>query len=194
MKYYAVKNGITPGIYESWDDAKAQVEGFQNAQYKSFSNLEDARAFLNGETRLDFTPSENSAYVDGSYNPANGEYSFGAVLFTDGKEIRFKKKYPADEYSEHRNVAGEIKGAGFVINYCINHNIKSLDLYYDYEGIHSWFSGLWKAKTPIAKAYVEFAQSARDKIDVNFIKVKSHTNVKYNEIVDMLAKEALGIE
>lgn len=193
MKYYAVKVGKKPGIYDTWDEAKENVIGFTGAAYKSFSNLEEAKAYLNDDLSDDEIVG-TTAYIDGSYNPANGEYSFGAVLFHEGREIRFKKKYPADEYSSHRNVAGEIKGAGFIINYCINHSVKELNLYFDYEGIRSWYNGLWKANTKIAKVYVEFASKARNLIKVNFIKVKSHTNVKYNDIVDMLAKEALGIK
>ncbi|NDV79449.1 ribonuclease H family protein [Dysgonomonas sp. 511] len=42
-KFYVVWNGITPGVYTSWDDAKAQVEGYDGAIYKSFANEEDAR-------------------------------------------------------------------------------------------------------------------------------------------------------
>lgn len=194
MKYYAVKVGKNKGIYETWDEAKANVEGFQGAVYKSFSSLDDAKAFLSDEVVEDIMYNKPTAYIDGSYNKNTEEYSFGAVLIIDGKETRFKKKYPKDEYSQHRNVAGEIKGAGFMINYCINHGIKDVDIYYDYEGIHSWYAGLWKAKTPIAEKYVEFAKVARTKVNVNFIKVKSHTNVYYNDIVDALAKEALGIK
>ncbi len=194
MKYYAVKIGKIPGVYETWDEAQKNVVGFKGALYKSFSSKDDALAFLNDEKKEAENLTESSAYIDGSYNAKTGEYSFGAVLFNDGKEIRFKKKYLKDEYSSHRNVAGEIKGAGFILNYCVNHGIKKLDLYYDYEGIHAWYAGIWKAKSEIALKYVEFAKTIRDKINVNFIKVKSHTNVYYNEIVDQLAKEALGIE
>ncbi len=194
MKYYAVKVGKNPGVYETWEEVQKNVVGFKGAIYKSFSSLKEAKVFLNEEKKNDSNINKSIAYVDGSYNVCNGEYSFGAVLLNEGKEIRFKKKYPQDEYSVHRNVAGEIKGAGFIINYCINHDIKNLDLYYDYEGIHSWYAGIWKAKSEIAQKYVEFAKTAHKKINVNFIKVKSHTNVYYNEIVDQLAKEALGIE
>ncbi len=191
MKYYAIKAGKKTGIFDNWDEAKENVVGYQGAVYKSFSSLEDAQNYLE-DVKMDEI-SGNVAYVDGSYDVKSGAYSFGAVIFVDGKELRFKKKYEPDEFSSHRNVAGEIKGAGFVINWCINHNIKDLKLYYDYEGIHSWYSGLWKANTKIASEYVNFAQSARGKINIEFIKVKSHTNVLYNEIVDKLAKEALGI-
>lgn len=192
MKYYAVKVGLVPGIYETWDECKAQVNNFNGAVYKSFSNKEDAEAFLKEEVKENI--SDTFAYVDGSFNPKTKEYSFGAILVYNGTQTRFKHKYEADEYSVHRNVAGEIKGAGFIINYAIKMGIKELDLYYDYEGIHSWYAGLWKANTPIAKAYVEFASTARNKIKINFIKVKSHTNVYYNDLVDELAKEAAGIK
>ena len=42
--------------------------------------------------------------------------------------------------------------------------------------------------------YVEFVKDIKDKIKVNFIKVKSHSNNKYNDLADELAKKALGIK
>lgn len=41
-KFYVVWNGRTPGVYETWNDCKAQVDGFENAKYKSFESLEEA--------------------------------------------------------------------------------------------------------------------------------------------------------
>lgn len=35
-KYYAVKVGTTTGIFETWEECKASVEGFPGAVYKSF--------------------------------------------------------------------------------------------------------------------------------------------------------------
>lgn len=42
-KFYVVWIGKTPGIYDTWDDCKAQVEGYPHAQYKSFSSLDLAK-------------------------------------------------------------------------------------------------------------------------------------------------------
>ena len=39
---YVVFRGIVPGIYESWDQAKPQVEGIQGAQFKGYYTYEDA--------------------------------------------------------------------------------------------------------------------------------------------------------
>ncbi|MDR0333555.1 MAG: ribonuclease H family protein [Dysgonamonadaceae bacterium] len=43
QKFYVVWQGVTPGIYHSWDECKVQTVGFENARYKSFSTEEEAR-------------------------------------------------------------------------------------------------------------------------------------------------------
>ena len=45
-KYYAIRKGKVPGIYETWDDCKAQTHGFPGAVFKSFSTREEAQAFM----------------------------------------------------------------------------------------------------------------------------------------------------
>ena len=52
-KYYAVKKGKTPGIYLTWEDCKAQTEGFSGAIYKSFPTLEQAEQYVEGESSWD---------------------------------------------------------------------------------------------------------------------------------------------
>lgn len=41
-KYYTVWEGREPGVYDNWDDAKEQVEGYPGAVYKAYPTLEDA--------------------------------------------------------------------------------------------------------------------------------------------------------
>ena len=41
-KYYVVWNGKTKGVFNSWNDCKKQIDGFQGAQYKSFTSKEEA--------------------------------------------------------------------------------------------------------------------------------------------------------
>jgi ribonuclease HI len=47
-KYYTVWKGHHVGVFESWDDCKAQIKDFQGAQYKSFSSFEAAKTALKG--------------------------------------------------------------------------------------------------------------------------------------------------
>lgn len=37
-KFYVVFQGYQPGVYDNWEDAKAQVDGFHGAEYKSYDN------------------------------------------------------------------------------------------------------------------------------------------------------------
>lgn len=193
MKYYAVKNGRNIGIYDNWDACLKEVSNFKGAEYKSFATLEDAQNYLTNNDKI-VAYDGPVAYVDGSYKDSTKEYSFGVVLLIDGKEIHFKKAFAEDELSSMRNVAGEIKGAGFIIQYCVNRGIKKLTVYHDYEGISKWYQYEWNAKLFGTKKYQEFAENVRDDIDVTFIKVKGHSNDKYNDLADKLAKAALGIE
>ena len=45
-KVYAVRKGMTTGLFKSWDDCKAQVDGFAGAEYKSFADPSEAMAYL----------------------------------------------------------------------------------------------------------------------------------------------------
>ncbi|XP_072553176.1 ribonuclease H1 isoform X2 [Salminus brasiliensis] len=47
--FYAVKKGHNPGVYQTWDECKFQVDKFPHAQYKKFGAEEDAWAFVRNE-------------------------------------------------------------------------------------------------------------------------------------------------
>ncbi|MFR4836151.1 MAG: viroplasmin family protein [Catenibacterium sp.] len=51
MKYYAVKNGRVPGIYNSWAECQKQIHGFKNASYKSFTSRTEAEEFISDKKR-----------------------------------------------------------------------------------------------------------------------------------------------
>ena len=42
FKYYVVWVGFAPGIYETWEDCKQQIQGYAGAKYKSFPSKEAA--------------------------------------------------------------------------------------------------------------------------------------------------------
>ena len=47
-KYYAVRNGVKPGIYETGAECEKQTKGFAGAIFKSFPTREEAEEFLAG--------------------------------------------------------------------------------------------------------------------------------------------------
>lgn len=45
-KFYVVWDGVTPGIYTSWNDCQLQIKGYDGAKYKSFDTREEAEQAL----------------------------------------------------------------------------------------------------------------------------------------------------
>jgi len=43
--YYAVKEGIIPGVYNTWEECEKQIKGFSGAKHKKFTNYDDALEF-----------------------------------------------------------------------------------------------------------------------------------------------------
>ena len=195
-KFYAVKVGKTPGIYESWSECQNQISGFSGAIYKGFATREEAAAFVGKENDGSNVNGQVQAvaYVDGSYDPLTNAFSYGVILLYDGKEVQLSEKFVDDSLADMNNVAGEIKGAEAAIQYCIDNNIHSVEIYHDYDGIAKWCSGEWKAKKAGTIAYTEFYKKACTKVQIYFVKVKGHSGDKYNDYADKLAKKALGIK
>lgn len=197
-KIYAVKKGRKTGLFNSWDECKDQVDGFPNAIYKSFTSKKDAYDYLydnkekvNEKTSLYKEEVELIAFIDGSYDDRLKRFSYAVIMFINENRIEYSNCSDETELVEIRNVAGELLAACFVMEYCVKHKIKSVEINYDYIGIEYWATKEWKAKNEFTKKYVDFTEKYLGLISVTFNKIKSHSGDKYNEEVDRLAKEAL---
>ncbi|EMS77195.1 ribonuclease HI [Desulfotignum phosphitoxidans] len=90
MKYYAVATGRTTGIFTTWPEAKAQVEGFPGAVYKSFKTREQAEAFLADPvlgTGRKKTASSQKSRNNGPSGTDNDWPEGTIVVYTDGSAI-----------------------------------------------------------------------------------------------------------
>lgn len=109
MKYYAVKKGRQVGIYKDWDSAKAQVDGYKGAVYKSFSTKQEADNFIAGITVKQQPPKTElksmksiRVFTDGG-SRNTGNYKGGQVKKTDKAAWAFLIQTPQQNY----------KGTGF---------------------------------------------------------------------------------
>ena len=115
------------------------------------------------------------------------------VIIDSKNEYTFSKKITDAKLAEMNNVAGEIAGAMAAMKYALEHNKKKVYIYHDYTGISKWCLGEWKTNKEGTIAYKKFYDDIKEKIDIEFVKVKGHSNNKYNDMADELAKKALDI-
>lgn len=81
QKYYAVRRGKKPGIYLTWPECKAQVDGFAGARYKSFLSRAEAEAFLDGK---DSYNKKTTTHKKSSATKVSDINDFDVVVYTDG--------------------------------------------------------------------------------------------------------------
>lgn len=206
MKYYAVRKGFKTGIFTTWNECQSYVQGFSNAEFKSFSSESEAREYLNNDVASyhEESPKKNStailkniAYVDGSFDGQSKTYGFGGFIIYEenGKKcVRVVQGADNDpDMSKMRNVAGEISGAMRIIEEAIYLGLKEITLYYDYAGIENWVTGVWSCNKYETNQYASFMRESSKQIRIHFHKVAGHSGDTGNEIVDTIAKEQSGV-
>ena len=200
MKYYAVKVGKSTGVFDNWPDCQEAVKGFSGAVYKSFSTFEEAEAFMDGldiyyeMVKTDVDQGFAVAFCDGSYDEKSGRYSYGVlVIDKDLNEHEICGSAKNIKYVSSRNIIGEVLGAINAMDWALSNGYQNLKIYHDYEGLNKWLSGEWAAKSDVAKMFVSvYNAKYADLVNTTFEKVKGHSNNKYNDKADELAKSALN--
>ena len=205
-KIYAVRKGHKTGLFNTWAECQKATAGYSGAEFKGFTEKEEALAFLNMETTKTVSGDKSKeaagvvevpenmviAYVDGSFEKSIGRYAFGCVLLTpDGQEIRESGSGSDPAGVAIRNVAGEMLGAMNAVKWAQENGYPAVEIRYDYEGVEKWVTGVWRAKTLLTSKYAAHMQEAGKKIQISFCKVAAHTGNHYNEEADQLAKSAL---
>lgn len=194
-KIYVVKKGRKTGIFRTWDECRAAVDGYSGAKYKGFSSIQEAENYLSMAGKEQNTlPTEKKllTYVDGSYDDSVGKYAFGCVfILPDGRVYTRYGNGNNEQSLQHRNVTGEMLGAMYAVRTAIKNQFSQVEVCYDYQGIEKWVTGEWRAKTELTQKYTKAMREWGKQICISFTKVTAHTNVEYNELADRMAKAGL---
>jgi len=202
--YYVVKEGSKVGIFTNWAECQASVKGYKGAVFKGFETKAEALEWQNGcvsvstnlsksikeDGLLDSTlPIDYEVYTDGSFS--KGKYSYGYAFIKDGEVVFESNGVGEDlEAASMRNVAGELAAVVHAVEKAKTLNARIL-IYHDYSGVSHWVTGDWQAKNKFTQAYVTFMKAHQGLYE--FKKVAGHSGDRFNDYVDRLAKEALGI-
>lgn len=211
-KFYAIKKGRKTGIFKTWEECKENTVNFSGAIFKSFKTEKEALEYLGIEIEKNnyekekkthkyhvdeedifksISEGEMIAYIDGSYDDSKKYFAYAGIMFYNNMSEEFAYADNEEDLISMRNVSGEVKASVYAIKKAVEYKLKKITIYYDYIGIENWAKGTWKTNNALTKSYREFCKEISQKIDIDFVKIKSHTNIKFNEHVDKLAKKAI---
>lgn len=192
QKYYVVWKGKATGIFLSWDECKVQIDGVQNARYKSFTDYAEARnayemgweKFFKAETKKlssdeIIAPSISVDAACGG-NPGVMEYQ---CVETISKNQIFHKKFPLGT-----NNIGEFLAIVHALSYLLKHNL-TVPIYTDSVTAIKWVKDK-KAKTKLERTpkteelfdYLDRAENWLQNNTYNNIKILKWDTENWGEI------------
>ncbi|XP_056420085.1 ribonuclease H1-like isoform X2 [Hyla sarda] len=190
--FYAVRRGRQPGVYNSWDECKDQVNRYPYARYKKFPTYEQALHFLRG--------SDNSS--KSSYKQAmtewipRGKENGCTTLY--GEEVVNK-----EEFEKLDNLCKELDvkwAASRAVEQALDHSIASLnvctDSQFTIKGMTEWIprgkengcTTLYGEEV-VNKEEFEKLDNLCKELDVKLTHVPGHCGNPENEMADWLARK-----
>jgi ribonuclease HI len=147
-KFYTVWEGKRPGVYDSWDACKKQVEGYPQARYKSFGSRAEAEKALKGnywQYVQKATPEvrktaasvgdyiKNSLAVDAACSGNPGDMEYQGVHVATGKKI-----FHVGPLEEGTNNIGEFLALVHALALLKNEGKPNLTIYTDSRNAMIW--------------------------------------------------------
>lgn len=164
QKYYVVWEGITPGIYDSWDKCQLQIKAYPNAKYKSFHSKAEAIEAFNGNF-IDYIQKGNkkinkksrseyeqeiiweSIAVDAACSGNPGDMEYRAVHTRTGKEL-----FKMGVYKKGTNNIGEFLGLVHALALLKKEKKHNTPIYSDSKTAMAWVRNK-KVKTKLTKSF-----------------------------------------
>ena len=206
IAFYAVKNGRKPGIYKTWEECLAQVNGYPGALYKGFHSLVDAETFLKAGDHFQLSgslpvsgnkvanPKKVAIYTDGASigNPGPGGYGIVMIYGKHRKEAKGGFRLTTNNRME---LMAALVGLGMLNTKC------SVTIYTDSQylvdamtkgWVKRWRANGWKTMENKKVANIDLWKQLleqNDKHIVAFEWIRGHQGNKENERCDQLSTQ-----
>lgn len=185
---YAVKKGIVEGIYNTWEECRAQIDNFSGAQYKKFKTREEAEVYMAAEEPIvsAIVPT-NEEQLSPEQQYAFDKYTMGQNIFITGpggtgKSFLIKKiKSDLEAKGQGHAVCALTGCAAVLLNCCA-------------KTIHSW-AGIGIASGTQEEIVAKVMKNTRTVTNWRSIKTLiideiSMMSVKIFEILDKVGRNA----
>ncbi len=153
-KFYVVWHGRLKGIFNTWDECKAQVDGFDGAKYKSFESQAEATIafkaeakdfikksapnFTSGGAKSTATPKntkiiKTSICVDAACSGNPGKMEYRGVNMATGEQLFHQGPFP-----DGTNNVGEFLALVHGLAYLQKNNLPTMPIYTDSRNAMIW--------------------------------------------------------
>ena len=222
MPYYAVANGRSIGIFLNWNDCNNSVKGYKNAIYKKFDTQEEAEFFIeSNDTTIQKQNTIRSnqkddtigvipdyyVYTDGacSNNGRNNASAGIGIFFGTNDNRNLSRKIEGKQTNNTAELSAIIEAYYIIENDIVNgKNIAIVsDSEYSIKCVSSYGEKCnkkgWNVDIPNKDLVKTAYELYKDKLNVQFIHVKAHTNNRDihsvgNDNADKLANIAIGFD
>lgn len=183
MQFYSVAKGKIPGIYNTWNKAKEQINGYSGAVFKKFNTMNEAKNFIEinniKEDKIIELTDSYDVYTDGSSINYIGGYGF-VVLKNNIIQSLHKGRVP---YKKSTNNIAEL----YAIFKAIETLKDNMVIYTDSLYAMNVITKVWNNNTNY-ELINEIQNMIKGK-NIKFNHIKGHSGNKYNELADKLANE-----
>lgn len=172
-KFYVVWNGHKKGVFTSWKVCKKQIDGFEGAQYKSFTDINEAEiastknyadyigknkkkpTLSSSEKAIFGAPNLESISVDAACSGNPGKMEYRGVLTHNKQQIFIK-----GPFKKGTNNIGEFLALVHGIALLKSKNKEDIPIYSDSKIAMNW------VKQKKCKTNMHFDASNRDLLDL----------------------------
>ncbi|XP_016384857.1 ribonuclease H1-like isoform X4 [Sinocyclocheilus rhinocerous] len=214
--FYAVRKGFRPGVYQTWEECKHQVDKFPSAIFKKFASEQDAWAFVRSQSAAasfgrpkgcdyEVLPSRNVPDASMAV-PLGRKRTYEDS--DDDEGLSYPKRVKLTEVSNvaerlpgrQTNQRAELQAACKALEQARENNFKKVVLYTDSKftinGITSWVktwkSNGWRLKgggAIVNKDDFQKLDKLNAELEVVWMHIPGHAGYTGNEEADRLSRE-----